>query len=402
MTVKIYLDNPYLKQINATIVDAKFENGKYMVQLDKTIFYPHMCGGQPRDIGTIDGVKVLDVIKQGDKIIHVLENKIYNKKVNLSIDWHTRFDHMQQHTGEHILSACFKKLFNENNIGFHLGNNYSYIDISMHNLTEDAVFKIEQLANEIIYSNIQVKNYIVQKDELKNIPIRKKPIVDKNIRIIEIDGVDCTPCAGTHVRNTGEIGIIKIRKWENYKGNTRIEFVCGHRALLDYGQKNHQTNNISSILSVKDTECQQGVEKLLSSLNTASKEITSLKKELAEYKKEYLLKSYQKHNDIKIVKHIFDYTEMDFNTLRKISSDIINNNENYVIIFAIKSPDKCQLIIGKSKNVSINAKNVFNSIVGLINGKGGGNDTIAQGGGTDVSKLDECIALAELKLKEIL
>ncbi|WDV44578.1 DHHA1 domain-containing protein [Clostridiaceae bacterium M8S5] len=402
MTVKLFLENPYIKQIKANVVDIKHEDDKCTVELDKTLFYPHMCGGQPRDKGSIDNVKVIDVIKENEKIIHILDKSIYNKEVSLSIDWQTRFDHMQQHTGQHILSACFKKLYNVDTVGFHLGSTYTYIDVTMHNISAQVIKKIEKLANEVIYSNLPVKNFVVQKDMLKDIPIRKEPIVDKDIRIIEIESIDCTPCAGTHVKNTGEVGIIKIRKWENYKGNTRIEFACGQRALLDYDNKNTQINNISNLLSVKDTECQQGVENILRNMNEYNKQIITLKKEIAVYNKQALLSAKQAYNNVNIIKHIFNDEDINFNVLRKISHDIISNNENYVIIVAIKSTHKCQLIIATSENISLSAKDIFSSVISIIDGKGGGNNTLAQGGGTKVDNLSHCLYMAESMIKEIL
>lgn len=394
MTTKIYLDNPYIKQIKATVLNSSYDNDKYVLELDKTIFYPHMCGGQPKDLGTINGIKVIDVIKEDEKIIHILDKNLYKKEVFLSIDWETRFIHMQQHTGQHILSACFGKLFNAKTVGFHLGSTYTYLDIEKHNISDDEMHQIETLANEIIYSNLPIKTYFVENDDIEQLELRKPPTVDKNIRIVEIEGVDLIACAGTHVNRTGEVGIIKIRKWENYKGNSRIEFVCGKRALLDYTEKNNQINTISNLLSVKDNECVNGVEKLIYQLGSSSKEIGNLKEKLSSFTEMLLLNNYVLKNNIKLSQEIFTDEEIDFNSLRKIASSIISTNEDFCVVYAIVSKEKAQLIIGASPNLGINAREVFEDVIKTINGKGGGNSTLAQGGGNNPANIQACVNLA--------
>lgn len=277
MKYKLYLENPYLREVQARIIDKKYENDKYYLKLDKTIFYPHLSGGQPRDTGTINGIKVEDVYEEDSQIIHVIEENVHSDKVTLSIDWSTRVDNMQQHTGQHLLSAAFYKLFNGDTVGFHIGSEYVYIDINIPDMTWEQAEKIEVYVNKIITSNFPIKAYYMGLNELESIPMRKKPTVISNIRIVEIDGIDFSPCAGTHLQNTGEIGMIKIRKWKKYKGNIRVEFVCGNRALTDYSWKNKDLNEIALLLSSKDKDVLEKVKLLYAQKKELEKQIRKLK-----------------------------------------------------------------------------------------------------------------------------
>lgn len=277
MNYKLYLESPYLRQANARIIDKKYENDLYYLKLDRTIFYPHLSGGQPRDTGSINGIRVQDVYEENSEIIHVIDENIHSDKVVLDIDWSTRIDNMQQHTGQHLLSAGFYKLYNGDTIGFHLGSEYVYIDVNLPDLSWEQAEKIETYVNKIITSNFEIKAYYINSDDVENIPMRKKPSLSSNIRLLEIDGIDFSPCAGTHLRNTGELGMIKIRKWKKYKGNIRVEFVCGNRALEDYSWKNRDINEIALLLSSKDKDVLEKVNLLYAQKKELEKEVRKLK-----------------------------------------------------------------------------------------------------------------------------
>lgn len=378
MTDKLYQINPYIREIKANIIEKKYINGKYFIVTDRTIFYPHMSGGQPKDKGTINGVEVIDVYEKGNKIIHVVKENITKEEVQLCIEWNIRFDHMQQHTGQHILSSSFFKLFNAQTVGFHLGSEYVTVDIDIRSLSQEDIEKIEEFANTITSSNFNIKTYTIENNEVSKIPLRKSPTVDSNIRIVEIENVDFSPCSGTHTRSTGEVGLIKIRKFEKYKGIYRIEFVCGGRSLKDYNWKNNIINKISSLLSTKDIDTLDRVSKLNDENNLLNKKINNLQSELLEYKTEKIINEAIEYNDIKIISKIFD--DADFKDLRNMTMNLINN-DNYIIILGLISDDKCQFIIGRSKDININLKNIFNNIINVIEGKGGGSPQVVQGGG---------------------
>lgn len=234
MTEKIFLDNPYIRQIDTNIVHKEYSNNKYHIKTKKTIFYPNLSNGQPGDKGTINGIEILDIYEDGDDIVHVLGENILNDKVKLSIDWDNRIDYMQQHSGQHLLSAVFYKLYSGKTIKFHIGKDISYIDIDISNIEDKEIHRIEQFANKIIYSNFSIKSYIIGKEDANRLPIRDKTIESSRVRIVEIDGIDFSPCGGTHLSSTGEIGIIKIKNIQSDREHVRVEFLCGYRALADY------------------------------------------------------------------------------------------------------------------------------------------------------------------------
>ncbi|MDR7857095.1 DHHA1 domain-containing protein [Tissierella sp.] len=376
MTNKLYLDNPYVREIDSRIVDKTYKDGKYYIKLNRTIFYPHLSGGQPGDKGTINGVEVLEVYEENSDIIHVVKDNIQSDKVTLSIDWENRLDNMQQHTGQHLLSAAFYKLYNGETIGFHLGRDYVYIDVTLPDFSEDEMDKIEIYTNRIISSNFEIKSYYVEKNEVNKIPVRKQPTVDLNIRIVEIDNIDFSPCAGTHLRNTGEIGIIKIRRWEKYKGNIRIEFVCGNRALFDYRWKNKYIKEIGVLLSSKDTDVLDKVHTLFNQKEELEKENRSIKAELVRYEGEELFRNAIKIKTTPLVYKLFDDKE-----LKEISSlaSYLNNNYNLVQMYGSRHENIGQFFISVSKQLNINLKNIFKDISEEFDLKGGGTPETVQG-----------------------
>ncbi len=376
MTEKIYLENPYLRQIDARIVEKKYLNNKYYIKTNRTIFYPNLAGGQPGDKGTINGVEVLDTYEEGNDIIHVVKDNIHSDKVQLSIDWENRFDYMQQHSGQHLLSAVFYKLYSGKTVGFYIGKEYVYIDINIPNINKIHIEKIEEFANKIIFSNFQIKSYIIEKKDMEKIPVRKEPIVNSNIRIVEIDGIDFSPCCGTHVRNTGEIGMIKIRKVENYKGNIRVEFVCGNRALIDYSWKSNYIRNISNLLSTKDKNVYDRVKKLYSQKEVLEKENRALREELYKYKAQELLKKARLIKGVNFICHKFENIEP-----KEINSIVshINTLKNNILILGLNNKNNANYIISRSSNININMKNIHNEITQNINIKGGGSPQTVQG-----------------------
>lgn len=395
MANKLYLDNPYLREIDSRIVDKTYEDGKYYIKLNRTIFYPHLSGGQPGDKGTINGIEVLEVYEEDSEIIHVVKENIQSDKVTLSIDWENRLDNMQQHTGQHLLSAAFYKLYNGETIGFHLGHDYVYIDVTLPDITEDEMEKIEIYTNRIISSNFEIKSYYVEKNEIDKIPVRKHPSVNSNIRIVEIDNIDFSPCAGTHLRNTGEIGLIKIRKWEKYKGNIRIEFVCGIRALFDYRWKSKFIKDIGILLSSKDTDVYDKVNILYNQKESLEKDNRNLREELLKYKTEELLK-----DSITIEKTPFICKIFDDKELKEINAMAIylNNTYDLVQVYGSTYENIGQFLVSITEDYNINLKNIFKEVSEEFDIKGGGSPTIIQGK-CAIEDLEELLDLFLEKIK---
>lgn len=377
LTFKAYLDNSYLKEIQGNILEKSFKNNKYYLKLDRTIFYPHLAGGQPKDKGKINGVNVIDVYEDGDNIIHVVKENITNNKVYMSIDWDNRFDLMQQHTGQHLLSYAFNSLFSAETIGFHMGEDYTTIDIKKSDLTEEEVEKIEFLTNKIIQSNFVISTYMVDETQLSKLPVERLPSVDEDIRIVEIDGLDYSPCCGTHVNYTGEVGLVKIRKWERYKGNIRVDFVCGFRALKDYSWKNQYIREMSLMLSSKDKDLLEKTKLLMEQKYTLEKENRNLLEELYKYKGELYLKEAKSYDSINyIVKEFHD------NSLKELSfiASYLNNKEKLIQIYSVSNETSGQFLVSRSKDLDIDLRELLNEISESLILKGGGSPQMIQGG----------------------
>ncbi|NLY86379.1 MAG: metal-dependent hydrolase [Tissierellia bacterium] len=396
MTEKLYLNNPYLREIDARIVEKTYKNGKYYIKLNRTIFYPHLSGGQPGDKGTINGVEVLEVYEDNMDIVHVTRDNIHSDKVMLNIDWDNRLDNMQQHSGQHLLSAAFYKLYNGETVGFHIGEDYVYIDVTLPELTEEEAKKVEIYANRIIFSNFDIKSYYIEKKDIDKIPVRKQPSVSSHIRIVEIDNIDFSPCGGTHLRQTGEIGLIKIRKWEKYKGNIRLEFVCGNRALADYSWKNKAVNDISLLLSSKDKDIYNKVKTLLDQKIALEKENRSLKEEIVKYEGKELLRSAFKVKNKPFISKIF--TDKDLKEINAISA-FLNNVSSSIHILGSNKDNKGQFLVSVPKDIDINLKDILKEVSNEFDLKGGGNANTVQGG-CKIGDLEEVLKKFYEMIKE--
>lgn len=368
MTEKLFYNDPYLRECESEVIDIINEEDKILVILDKTIFYPE-GGGQPSDTGEIDGSKVVYVFEKNGIIYHEMEQAPKNKKVFCVIDFDRRFDHMQQHAGEHLLSGAILKLYGGNNKGFHLGSDYVTVDIDMNEINEEMVNKIEEEVNYYIYSNEPIKTYIVSKEDCEKYPLRKQIKVDEDIRIVEAKGMDCCACCGIHVSNTAEVGIVKVIKIERYKGMTRIYLKCGERAFKDFQNKHNVITKLSRHFSVDENSLFDKILGQCSEIDNLKKEISKIKKVFAENEAEELVKG----ENSKII--IKEYKDKSFDDIQLIASSI--NNKEYVLILASIIDKKILFINGTQ--LDVNCGKAFKENIKEFNGKGGGNAQRAQG-----------------------
>lgn len=391
---RAYFTDAYRRSFTAQVLrEETLSDGRQIVVLDESYFYP-ASGGQPADYGTIAGVRVVDVV-DGEEILHVVERPVGQRSVECEIDWERRFDHMQQHAGQHILSACFEKLYDAGTVGFHLGDDYVTIDLALEELTPEMADAVETAANELVYRNLPITAYLIEPDEAERLPLRKRPAVAENIRIVEVEGEDYSPCGGTHPRSAGEVGLIKIRRWEKKRNNIRVEFLCGRRALLDYRWKNEQVNQISNLMSVKDREVLEGFRRFTQETRELRREMGRMQTRLQGYEAQELFDAAPEQKGVRIVSKIF--TDRDLGAVKKLSAAVAEKGRA-VVLFAVKG-EKAQVIFGRSENVKVNANDLLKEVIGLIGGTGGGSPTSAQGGGADLHNLESLIQSAELILK---
>lgn len=394
---KLFYIDSYIKNFTAEIEEVKEVDDKFHVLLNKTAFFPG-GGGQYCDLGTIDNINVLDVYEENDKIYHVLEkkpNRIH--KVKCEIDWDRREYGMQHHFGQHIISACFNNEYKAKTVGFHLGKDFSTVDIEGLFKEED-ILKIEKMCNEIIRENITVEFLNITKKEAKKLKIKEDlSKLGDNIRIVKIDDIDMNLCCGVHMKNTLDLRVIKIKKFEKYKKATRIEFLCGTKAIEEMLKRENYLNKICKLLSSNEEDAYKSIERLNNKLNEVNKENRRLEEIISNYEVKEMIESAEKINNMNVIVKVYENKTMNY--MNKIANKIIEK-ENNIGLFALKNDDKLNLLFACSKNLEKMDMNILlKDSIKLIDGKGGGSKVLAQGGGKNNSNLDSLFDYVKIKIK---
>ena len=403
MTQKLYYEDSFQSEFTAVVTSRKKQEGKYHITLDRTAFYPE-GGGQPADRGKIGGGRVEYVYEDEGEIYHILQDlpeKLQGSEENIEVecevDWERRFDFMQQHTGQHLLSAAALDLYGTETVGFHLGETNLTIDTDI-SLSKKQIQRLEMKANEMIYADTEVEVDFPAQEELEKLDLRKQPEVDKDIRVIRIEGCDVTPCGGTHVNSTGQVGIIKVLEAENYKGGSRLHFLCGKRALQDYRFRNQVVAELRDELSISEEEIIGEVSRLQSELVEKDKEIAELQNQLRDYEIEELLYGAESVADYKLINQTFE--DKVYDEVKYMAEEIVEHANN-IVIFAQKDAGTARMILARSENISENLdmNEIIGEVLEIIDGNGGGHKLLAQGGGDKVEKLAEAAAEAEKIIK---
>ncbi|MDB0439661.1 DHHA1 domain-containing protein [Clostridioides difficile] len=397
---KLYYINQYIRDFTAEIIEIREIENKFHVLLDKTAFFPG-GGGQFGDLGKIDNYEVISVYEEDKKVYHILDKKpIKIHKVKCSIDWDRREDGMHQHFGQHVLSGCFFKTFNSNTTGFHLGNEYSTVDIEG-NLDEEKIREIELLANEIIRQNIQVETLLPTKRELKKIWLRRAlPNTNEEIRVVKIGDLDTNACCGVHPKSTSELRMIKIKKWEKHKSSTRIEFLAGKRAVDEVLKRDVYLTKICRYLSCSEEDAINGIVNLNEKVEDSLSKKRKLEEIVAKYQVKEMVENANKIGNVSVVKKIYD--EEDLKYVNKIANKI-TEDENNIALLAVRFEEKINLIFACSKNLkAVNMGSLLKDAISLIDGKGGGSQVLAQGGGKNNGNLESTFDYAFMKLEKIL
>ncbi|QOR68692.1 alanyl-tRNA editing protein [Cytobacillus suaedae] len=369
MTERLYYSSPLLSSWDTEIKEIIEKNGKFLVTLNATAFYPE-GGGQPADHGFIDSIQVLDVVEKGDEIYHILPQPPSNSIVSCKIDWKRRFDHMQQHTGQHLLSAVCIELYDAHTVSFHLGEDTVTIDLAVSELTEEQMKTIENKVNEYIYENYIIDKYVVNEEQLSSLPLRKIPEVTEEIRIVEIKGVDTSACCGTHVMSTGQLGVIKLLKTEKQKGNVRLHFKCGQRAFLDHQDSHVIIQQLTIKFSTNRTQLTETIFKLENENNQLQRELEQLREKNDEFIAQELLSI--NHNDFIIQ----TFEDKSFKELQSLSKKLLSMTDK---ILFLNSTSENKVILSHSGTQSIHCGQLFKEHLPSYNGKGGGNATSSQG-----------------------
>ena len=391
MTERLYYQDSYLKEFTARILQKIKIDNRPAIVLDRTAFYP-TSGGQPYDTGTIQDIMVLEVLEDNEGINHILKDELKEDLgaiITGKINWERRFDHMQQHSGQHILSGALMRMWGVETISFHLGEKVCTLDIVKDNLAPEEVNSAEDCVSEIIFENRPIKCYFVEENEkLKKLNLRKMPDRKGKIRIIEVENFDLSACGGTHCRASGEVGLIKIIRWEKRGENIRLEFICGRRVWEDYSWKHELLKNISNRLTVKDSELGEVIERMLEEKKEIGKELKDFKEKLQDYEALDLLHEEAiKKGNIKVVKKVFEDKSVD--EARSLANKI-TNLEDCVLLFGIKR-ERASLLLARSSALNYDMNRLMREACKFIDGRGGGVPNFAQGGGTNIAGIEEAL-----------
>ena len=404
MKKKLYYENPYMIEFTGKILEKVKRKNKFAIILDRSCFYP-TSGGQPNDTGYLKNMPVIEVVEEEDKVLHILSKDISEgcgETITGKIDWDRRFDHMQQHTGQHILSAAFEKLWNADTVSFNLGNEICSIDIQKNSISSEEVRRVEELANDVVLKNTPIDFYFIEKRKGKKLNLRKLPPQDGNIRIVEIKGFDICACCGTHCRNTGEVGLIKILKWENKGTKIHIDFICGKRSLKDYFWKNELIRNLSNKLTIKDLELGEAFERIVEERKVNRKKIREYKEKLQDYEASQLINaSSVNENGARIIKKIFK--QGIFKEMKELVQKCINLNDNLIVLSGLANENEgAKLMFACSKNLKYNMNNLIKEASKLIDGRGGGAPNFAQAGGKNIEGVEDALDYAYRNFQEFI
>jgi alanyl-tRNA synthetase len=378
---KLYYQDAYLQSFSAKVLNHGVdEKRRPYIVLDQTAFYP-TGGGQPFDTGTIEDVQVVDVEEVNGEIRHYLEKQWPEKATEIMgvINWDRRFDHMQQHAGQHILSASFDQLFQYKTVSFHLGKEVLTIDIDTENLSEQEAMQAEDLANQIIFENRPIETKWVSEEELQQYELRKETKVKEDIRLVIIPNFDYNGCGGTHPKATGEVRAIKILNWERQKKKIRIEFICGNRVLEQFHEKQKVLLELTKILSAPEKDMAAAVNRILESGKEVERDLEKAKGQLLQYEASHLLSEFSENQ---ILYKVFQNRTIQ--ELQQLARFITAEEEGACVFLAAENENRLQLVAARGTARNVNMKSLMGEILPLINGKGGGNEAFAQGGGEAV------------------
>ena len=376
MTERIYYAEPARRSFDAVVTAVIEHEGGPAVVLDRTAFYP-TSGGQPFDIGRLGTADVVNTIDDGERVLHVVKSPLsIAEAVHGEIDWVRRFDHMQQHTGQHVLSAAFDRVLDNRTMSFHMGGESSTIDLAREVSPVDVERCVDE-ANRVVWEDRPVTIRFASPEEAARLPLRKEPVREGPLRLIEIADFDLSACGGTHVASTGEIGLIAVTAAEKFRGGSRVTFVCGGRALRALrGYRDAVAGSVRS-LSVLPHELPAAVEKIQSEAKQARKTITRLQSELAGHEAARLLAASPVVAGVHRASHVME--GWDAAGLKAIASAMTAQGQAAVVIVGTSAP--VAIVVARSPGVAVDANDVLQQLLKRFGGRGGGKPELAQGAG---------------------
>ncbi len=377
MTERLYYADAYCIRFSARVTEQLTWDGRPAVVLDRTAFYP-TSGGQPADRGSLGGVAVMDVSAREDgAVVHVLERPWPKgrEEVEGEVDWPRRFDHMQQHTGQHVLSAAFEQVLDADTLSFHLGAEASTIDVNVPRLDLEAARSVESLANQVLWEDRLVGARFVGLEELAALSLRRQPIVDGPVRVVEVTGFDVNPCGGTHVAHTGEIGLVRISRLDYRGEETRVEFLCGSRALRDYRARSAVVDQLATRLTVGYWELDQAVERLQDEAKQLRGDLRRAREQLLKAEADELFEAAVPQGAYRIVRRIWEGRNP--GELRALAQELIQRFEVGALLASVG--ERTHLCFACSEEVGLDMAALLREACAQLGGKGGGQPHLAQG-----------------------
>jgi len=367
-TEKLYYNDPYLREFTARVLSCEAKkDGSFAVTLDRTAFYPE-GGGQPCDFGTLNGAAVTDVHEKAGEVFHTCEKELpVGEEVTGVIDWSRRFDHMQQHSGEHILSGILCADYCCDNVGFHMGADTVTIDYNTE-ITWEQLMAAEAKANAVLWADTPVEISYPDGAALAALDYRSKKELTGQVRIVSFPGADCCACCGTHVRRAGEVGLIKALSVQKFREGVRIEILCGKRALDYLGRTYEQAKAIGQRLSVKPTDAFAAVERL-------EAEVSSLKLRAAETETELFEAIAREHEDAGDV--LLVRPAMNSDAVRRLADAVAKRCGGLAAVFAGADGEKYNYALIRADGGDISAQ--VKAMNAALHGRGGGRNGFAQG-----------------------
>ncbi len=377
MTERLYYTDSALTEFDATVLALEPFDGRAGVVLDRTAFYP-TSGGQPNDTGRLGGCAVLDVIDRDDgTILHILDGDLaVGRTVRGEVDQRRRLDHMQQHTGQHILSAAFERLYRARTVGFHLGADVSTIDLDKE-LSAEKVVAAERESNRIVWEDRAVSIRFATEEEAAALPLRKDPGRSGPLRIVDVADFDLSACGGTHVGRAGAIGQIAVWSSEKFRGGLRLEFVCGVRALSAYRRLREAVDGCIRFISVPPGELPGAVERIQAEAKDLRKELRGLQDRLAVFEAEAMAARAVERGGRRVLVEALE--GWDQNGLKAMALAIVAKPGYAVALLSTSSP--AVAVVARSADVALDAGAVLKALLTAHGGRGGGKADLAQGGG---------------------
>jgi alanyl-tRNA synthetase len=391
VTSRLYYTDADMKEFDANVLELVEANGRPAAILDRTAFYP-TSGGQPFDTGTLGTARVVEVVDRDDDVVlHVIEGELATGPARGVIDWERRFEHMQQHTGQHVLSAAFEQDCQARTESFHLGTASATIDLARE-VSAAQIAAAELAANQVVWDDRPVRVRFVDAAEAATLALRKEPVRTGRLRIVEVDGFDLSACGGTHVARTGAIGNISVASSERFRGGTRVEFRCGIRALHGYRSLRDSSAAAARLLSTSGDDLPAAVQRLQEENKEVRRRLKDAQERLAGHEADALAARAQPIGGASVVIEALD--GWDANGLKTIAARIAAR-PGYAVIL-VCGPAPLSLVVARAPDVAIDASAMVKALTAKFGGKGGGRPELAQGGGLNAPAEDVIVSARRL------